>query len=215
MHSPRNLVVFEFLGTAVILFGALLGTILIPNTGYNWITPPFVGVAIALTFHKSGAHLNPAVTALVNSFPRSHRIQNFAYVATQVATAVAIGLIFRWVLIAQNVPVGSTEFKPFDSSTIFLEVGATFILMSLIAVLALNGKAIWTIVAVPAMLYLLALSPLFIDQMNPAVTIAQTIEGLLTPLQLLEHLIGEALGVSLVITWVLVWVKRKRPASKS
>ncbi|MEN9604111.1 MAG: hypothetical protein RL545_800, partial [Actinomycetota bacterium] len=122
---------------------------------------------------------------------------------------------FRWVLKVQNVPVAVTAYKPFDTSAIFLEVGATFILMSLIAVLALNGKAIWTIVAVPAMLYLLALSPLFIDQMNPAVTIAQTIEGLLTPLQMLEHLIGEALGVLLVITWVLVWVKRKRPASKS
>jgi glycerol uptake facilitator-like aquaporin len=213
MPKHRNVVFFEFLGTAVILFGAFLGSLLLPSDGYNWITPPFVGLAIALTFHKSGAHLNPAVTTLVNALPRKHRIQNGTYFSTQLVTAVVLGFAFLPLLVG----VGGAASTPWhwQPQVVFLEAGATFALMSLIAFLALNGKAIWTIVAVPAMIYLLGLSPLHFNQMNPAVTIAQTIEGLLTLPQLAEHLIGEAIGVSLVIGWVVVWVKRKRPASAS
>jgi glycerol uptake facilitator-like aquaporin len=213
MPRHRNVVFFEFLGTTVILFGAFLGSVLLPSNGYNWITPPFVGLAIALTFHKSGAHLNPAVTTLVNALPRKHPIQNGTYLVTQFLTAVVIGFAFLPLLV--GVEGAASTALQWQPQVVLLEAGATFVLMSLIAYLALNGKAIWTIVAVPAMIYLLGLSPLNFNQMNPAVTIAQTIEGLLTLPQLAEHLIGEALGVSLAIAWVWIWAKRKRPASQS
>jgi glycerol uptake facilitator-like aquaporin len=213
MPRARNLVFFEFLGTTVILFGAFLGSLFIPDGGYNWITPPFVGLAIALTFHKSGAHLNPAVTALVNAIPRKHRIQNGLYGATQFATAALIGFALL-PLLSRN-GIAGAEFWEWRPQVVLLETLATFILMSLIAILAINGKAIWTIIAVPAMLYLLAVSPLSSNQMNPAVTLAQTIEGLLSPAELVEHFAGEALGVALVILWVRLWVVRKRPISQS
>lgn len=211
MPRARNLVFFEFLGTTVILFGAFLGSLLIPVGGYNWITPPFVGLAIALTFHKSGAHLNPAVTALVNAMPRKHRIQNGVYIATQFATAGVIGFALMPLLLGVGTATVAT--RKWHPQVVWLETLATFILMTLIAVLAINGKAIWTIVAVPGMLYLLALSPLSSNQMNPAVTLAQTIEGLLSPAELVEHFAGEVLGVALVILWVRLWVQRKRPVS--
>lgn len=211
MPRARNLVFFEFLGTTVILFGAFLGSLLIPVGGYNWITPPFVGLAIALTFHKSGAHLNPAVTALVNAMPRKHRIQNGVYIATQFATAGVIGFALMPLLLGVGTATVAT--RNWHPQVVWLETLATFILISLIAVLAINGKAIWTIVAVPGMLYLLALSPLSSNQMNPAVTLAQTIEGLLSPAELVEHFAGEVLGVALVILWVRLWVQRKRPVS--
>jgi glycerol uptake facilitator-like aquaporin len=211
MHKRSNLVFFEFLGTTVILFGAFLGSLLLPPNGYNWITPPFVGLAIALTFHKSGAHLNPAVTALVNALPRKHRIQNGVYFVTQLTTSIVIGFALLPLLI--SIANQATRIWDWQVQVVLLEAGATFVLMSLIATLALNGKAIWTIVAVPAMLYLLALSPLTFNQMNPAVTVAQTIEGLLTLPQLAEHLLGEIIGVLLVTAWVNLWAKRKRPAS--
>ncbi len=211
MPRARNLVFFEFLGTTVILFGAFLGSLFIPVGGYNWITPPFVGLAIALTFHKSGAHLNPAVTALVNAMPRKHRIQNGVYGATQFATAGVVGFALMPLLL--GIGTAGAEFWNWHPQVVLLETMATFILMTLIAVLALNGKAIWTVVAVPGMLYLLALSPLSSNQMNPAVTLAQTVEGLLSPAELLEHFSGEVLGVAVVILWVRLWVIRKRPAS--
>ena len=210
MPRSRSLVLFEFLGTAVILLGAFLGNWFIPVAGYNWITPPFVGLAIALTFHKSGAHLNPAVTALVNVLPRKHRIQNITYVATQFATAGVVGLALMPALL--NVGADSAPNWGWRISVVWLEAMATLVLMSLIALLAINGKAIWTILAVPGMLYLLALSPLSPSQMNPAVTLAQTIEGLLSPTELVEHLAGEVLGVALVILWVRIWLARKRLA---
>ncbi len=213
MHKPRNLVVFEFLGTALIILGAFLGSRLLPANGFNWITPPIVGLAITLTFHKSGAHLNPAVTTLVNVLPRIHRVQNGLYFATQLATSLLIGLAL--LALSPEVERASTGQLEWQPKVVLLEGTATFVLMSLIAALALNGKAIWTIVAVPAVLYLLALSPLNFNQMNPSVSLAQAIQGLLTPAELVEHLLGEALGVLLAMTWVRLWLKRVRPTRAS
>jgi glycerol uptake facilitator-like aquaporin len=212
MHKPKNIFAFELIGTAVILFGAALGTVFAPSGSINWITPPFVGLAIALTFHKSGAHLNPAVTGLVNALSRIRRASNFAYLTTQFATALAAGLLLREALRLQNATlIYLVEVQGDQVATVLSESAATFLLMSLIAVMALNGIAIWTIVAVPALLFILQLGPLAANQMNPAVTVAQTIEGLLTVSQLAEHLLGELIGLALVTLWVKLWLTRKRP----
>lgn len=185
------------------------------GSGLNLITPFFVGVGIALSIRGSGAHLNPVTTGLICFLPGAYRGHNGLYLLAQLLPATVLGAVARRIIYQRGGELlGQMRITAQDLPTLLLhEAIATFLLMSLIAVLVLTHRGTWGIWALPILIVLLQLVNFGDANMNSAVSLFLGIEGLLDWGQVLGHFIGQLVGLCLTVFWVKLWLARKRPAS--
>ena len=209
----------EFLATAL-LVAAVVGSGLAAQT----LSPNDVGLqllentiatagalfAIIVVFAPiSGSHLNPVVTIVDCAIGRRSWSEAIAYIPAQVAGAIA-GAIVANVMFDRAAIETSTKVRE-GSNIYFAEVVATFGLVLVIFLLVRTGRAMESVVVVPAAVagyitaaYWFTSSTSFA---NPAVTIGRafsdTFAGI-APASVPPFIIAQIIGAALALAAVVV-----------
>ena len=209
----------EFLATAL-LVAAVVGSGIAAQT----LSPTDVGLqllentiatagalfAIIVVFAPiSGSHLNPVVTIVDCAIGRRSWSEAIAYIPAQVAGAIA-GAIVANVMFDRAAIETSTKVRE-GSNIYFAEVVATFGLVLVIFLLVRTGRAMESVVVVPAAVagyitaaYWFTSSTSFA---NPAVTIGRafsdTFAGI-APASVPPFIIAQIIGAALALAAVVV-----------
>ena len=209
----------EFLATAL-LVAAVVGSGIAAQT----LSPNDVGLqllentiatagalfAIIVVFAPiSGSHLNPVVTIVDCAIGRRSWSEAIAYIPAQVAGAIA-GAIVANVMFDRAAIETSTKLRE-GSNIYFAEVVATFGLVLVIFLLVRTGRAMESVVVVPAAVagyitaaYWFTSSTSFA---NPAVTIGRafsdTFAGI-APASVPPFIIAQIIGAALALAAVVV-----------
>ena len=209
----------EFLATAL-LVAAVVGSGIAAQT----LSPNDVGLqllentiatagalfAIIVVFAPiSGSHLNPVVTIVDCAIGRRSWSEAIAYIPAQVAGAIA-GAIVANVMFDRAAIETSTKVRE-GSNIYFAEVVATFGLVLVIFLLVRTGRAMESVVVVPAAVagyitaaYWFTSSTSFA---NPAVTIGRafsdTFAGI-APASVPPFIIAQIIGAALALAAVVV-----------
>ena len=209
----------EFLATAL-LVAAVVGSGIAAQT----LSPNDVGLqllentiatagalfAIIVVFAPiSGSHLNPVVTIVDCAIGRRSWSEAIAYIPAQVACAIA-GAIVANVMFDRAAIETSTKVRE-GSNIYFAEVVATFGLVLVIFLLVRTGRAMESVVVVPAAVagyitaaYWFTSSTSFA---NPAVTIGRafsdTFAGI-APASVPPFIIAQIIGAALALAAVVV-----------
>lgn len=194
MYSKRAILLWETIGVGIIVLANLV-TIALHPIGIPVVSTPIcVGIAIALTFAKSSAHLNPAVTGFLTIFAKIRPSIIAVYLAA--AIGIAVVLPASWRLIAANGLLPSFPVETVDPGFIvYKETFATLCLLGYITMYILANRGIWTTVGIPIFLCLMQLTPLGGADMNPAVSVAWFVSGMYTWPSFAAHLIGEIIAM--------------------
>ena len=138
----------EFIGTfALVFFGCgaiiwLQGLGLAGSIAINSAFGLTVLLMVVVWMRISGAHFNPAVTVGLAASKKFPWKEAPVYIAVQVLGAVAASGLHVLLLKERGLPVsfGSTTTSLAPWQAIFIEIGLTFILMSVILIAATRGK---------------------------------------------------------------------------
>ena len=209
----------EFLATAL-LVAAVVGSGIAAQT----LSPNDVGLqllentiatagalfAIIVVFAPiSGSHLNPVVTIVDCAIGRRSWSEAIAYIPAQVAGAIA-GAIVANVMFDRAAIETSTKVRE-GSNIYFAEVVATFGLVLVIFLLVRTGRAMESVVVVPAAVagyitaaYWFTSSTSFA---NPAVTIGRAFSDTyagIAPASVPPFIIAQIIGAALALAAVVV-----------
>lgn len=194
MYSKRAILLWETIGMSIIVTAFLITPTLHPIGQPVVSTPICVGMAIALTFHKSGAHLNPAVTGFLTIFGKIRWSRILVYLAASFSVALVIPGIWR--LLSNNGVLPTVPLETVDPGFMFWkELVATIALLGYITIFVLLGKGVWTIVFIP--IFLASFQFLWIGgaDMNPTITVAMLVVGKYDLASFWAHLAGEVLAM--------------------
>ncbi|MEN9715621.1 MAG: Major intrinsic protein [Actinomycetota bacterium] len=195
MHSKRQILLWEFLGTFLIIVANLVTPSLNPRGPVVVLVPMVVGLSMVLTFYRTGAHLNPAVTGYLTVFVKIRKSRLAVYLIAEVAAAL-VGAGLAAVLRTQGL-LRPVLVVPADPAWFWIkEAVATFLLLSYIAVFILLGIPRWTIAGVPVFLCLMQLNLFGGADMNPAVTIARGLAGYYSAGDFAARIGGEMLAMA-------------------
>ncbi|MCX7749368.1 MAG: aquaporin [Clostridia bacterium] len=197
----------EFVGTFLLVFmgtGAILVSKLTNAFGHLGIAVVFGIVVMVLIYsfgHISGAHFNPAVSIafLVNKDLRFHEM--ICYCAVQVTGAISASFVL-FGMFGNGRNLGVTQPSEGWAQSFVLELILTFILMSVILMSAVHGKAskpfagiaIGSTVAIEALVF----GPICGASMNPARSIGPAIVSG-NPQYLWLYIIATILGAVLSV----------------
>lgn len=199
MHRKRDVLLWEVIGTGILVLAVLVTNPIAGPGNPNFLVPFVVGCAIALTFDRSGAHLNPLATGITRIYFRHplrhgglYLLSEFLGVFLAVAVAVSLPLPYS----VRSVP------QVFDYAAAPLIIGqevlASLLLMSLMSLFIILRRAKWLILFVPIFLELLNFTPLYTSQMNPAVTVGLMLVGTISSNQAIIHIIGQLTAMAIM-----------------
>jgi glycerol uptake facilitator-like aquaporin len=157
-----------------------------------------VGMSMAITFNRTGAHLNPAVTGYLTVFTTIKASRLVVYLIAELLAAT-VGAVLVDRLVAASVLEPAIPVAPNPGWYLLKETIATLILLSLIALFIVLGIARWTIAVIPIFLSLMQLNLFGGADMNPAVTLARGLAGYYDPVGFWVRILGELIAMSVFL----------------
>lgn len=199
MHRKRDVLLWEVIGTGLLVLGVLLTNPLAGAGKPNFMAPAVVGCAIALTFERSGAHLNPLATGITRIFFKHPLRHGSFYILSEFIGVFVAVTIALWLPLSYSVQGTPGIFDYANAPKIIgLEIVASLLLMSLMSLFIILRKAKWLILFVPVFLVVLNFTPLWSMQMNPAVTVALTLVGTISSDEAVIHIIGQLIAMAIM-----------------
>lgn len=197
--EPRKRAVWgwESLGTGLIVLMVLISNQVIEPNDFNWMPPVAVGLAMLITFDKSGAHLNPLATGLVKIFSKHSLKRSGFYVLSEISgMAIALGIaVTGGLAISRNLPA-------LDLSSavqiVVYEIIASTLLLSLISTFIIIHRAKLLIMLVPILISVFWFTPLQASQMNPVVTLGLLLAANMDLPNALAHWCGQAIAMAIM-----------------
>ena len=197
--EPRKRAVWgwESLGTGLIVLMVLISNQVIEPHDFNWMPPVAVGLAMLITFDKSGAHLNPLATGLVKIFSRhSLKRSGFYIVSELTGMAIAVGVAATGgLLISRQLPALDLSSA---AQVVVYEIIASSLLLGLISTFIIIHRAKLLIILVPILISVFWFTPLQSSQMNPVVTLGLLLAANLDLPNALAHWGGQAIAMAIM-----------------